>query len=176
MTHPAVFCVTGKKKSGKTTTTVGLVRELVSRGFVVATAKHGHHFELDREGKDSYRHRYEGGAVATVLSGPEGYAVVGTWPTGEETLDVLVSRYLSHADIVIAEGHKSSGYPRFEVYRRAAHREALYGSADAGDGEYLAVVTDVLDLVAEVPVIDANDPQRFGIMADIVETRLKKAE
>ena len=38
------------------------------------------------------------------------------------------------------------------------------------------MVTDVLDLVAEVPVIDANDPQRFGIMADIVETRLEKAE
>lgn len=28
----AVFCVVGKKKSGKTTTVVGLVEELVARG------------------------------------------------------------------------------------------------------------------------------------------------
>jgi molybdopterin-guanine dinucleotide biosynthesis protein B len=169
---PAVYCIVGKKKSGKTTTTVGLIRELVSRGHLVGSAKHGHHFELDHEGKDSYRHRHEGGAVATVLSGPEGVAVTGKWPSGEQPLAELVSQHLSHVHIVVAEGYKSSKYPRFEVFRSTVHAAALYGTDDTEQGEYLAMLTDVPDFTIEVPVIDVDDPQRFVLMADLVEAHL----
>jgi molybdopterin-guanine dinucleotide biosynthesis protein B len=70
MRDPPIVCVIGKKKSGKTTTVVGLVRELASRGYRVMTAKHGHHFEVDTAGTDSYRHRREAGAARVVLAGP----------------------------------------------------------------------------------------------------------
>lgn len=167
----AVFCVVGKKKSGKTTTVVGLVEELVARGYRVATAKHGHAFELDREGKDSFAHR-RAGAALTLLSGPEGFAMTGDWPRQEEPLETLIDRHVSDVDIVIAEGFKTSGYPRVEVYRTAAHTEPFYGSSGAGDGECLAVLTDASDFSAEVPVLDLNDPLRFRRVADLMEARM----
>lgn len=167
---PPVFCVIGKKKSGKTATAVGLVRELTSRGYRVMTAKHGHGFELDTEGSDTFRHRYEGGAHRVVMAGPEQVAVMGGWGAGiEAPLEELVARYLHDADVVVAEGFKTSGFPKIEVYRRATHEHPLYGKDPALDATYLAVLTDVEGFQAHVPVMDVNDAGRFVRLADMVE-------
>ena len=57
-TNPPVFTVVGHSGSGKTTLVEKLLRELSSRGLRVATIKHAHHnFDVDKPGKDSYRHR-----------------------------------------------------------------------------------------------------------------------
>ncbi|MEL6196195.1 MAG: molybdopterin-guanine dinucleotide biosynthesis protein MobB, partial [Myxococcota bacterium] len=53
-----VYGVVGFKNSGKTTLLERLVGEIVGRGFSVSTLKHAHHvFDVDRPGKDSWRHR-----------------------------------------------------------------------------------------------------------------------
>jgi len=159
------------RKTG--TTTVGLVRELVARGNRVMTAKHGHGFRLDAEGTDSFRHRHEGGAHRVVMAGPEEVAVMGGWGSGGELpLEELVARYLSDADVVVAEGFKSSGAAKVEAFRRAAHAEPLYGNDAARDASYLAVLADVPGFQAHVPVLDMDDPGRFAILADLVEKRL----
>ncbi|MDH5590912.1 MAG: molybdopterin-guanine dinucleotide biosynthesis protein B [Gemmatimonadota bacterium] len=168
---PVVVCVTGKKKSGKTTTTVGLVEELVRRGHRVMTAKHGHGFALDTEGTDSWRHRHEGGAHRVVLAGPREMAVVGEWgSSGEAGLEELVERFLADAEIVVAEGFKSSSAPKIEVFRSSAHEAPLYGSDPRYDATCLAILTDVADFPAHVPVMDVNDPARFRRLADLVES------
>lgn len=169
---PPVVCVVGKKKSGKTTTTVGLVAELVARGYRVMTAKHGHGFELDTEGTDSWRHRREGGAARVVMAGPDQVAVMGMWPLEEEPLETLVERFLFDADIVVAEGFKRSSFPRVEVYRRTAHEKPLYGGDPNVDRRYVAILTDVPDFEAHVPVHDVDDPERFRWLADRVEEAL----
>lgn len=170
---PVVVCVIGKKKSGKTTTTVGLIRELSSRGHRVMSAKHGHHFELDHEGTDSWRHRHEGGAARVAMSGPDRVAVMGDWgSTEEEPLEALVDRYLFDADIVVAEGFKTSSARKIEVYRRATHEDPLYGIDPVRDATYLAVLTDVPDFDVHVPVLDMDDAARFHRLADLVETLL----
>lgn len=171
---PTVVCVVGKKKSGKTTTVVGLVSELSSRGYEVMTAKHGHGFDIDREGTDSWRHRHQGRAGRVALAGPEGFAVVGGWgkrDRGREApLETLVDRFLGDADVVVAEGFKASGAPRIEVFRSVAHTEPLYGSDAAGsEGAYLAVLTDDGTFEAACPVLDVDDPDRFTRLADLVE-------
>jgi molybdopterin-guanine dinucleotide biosynthesis protein MobB len=167
---PPVVCVIGKKKSGKTATTVGLIQELVTRGYRVMSAKHGHGFDLDREGTDSYRHRHQGGAHRVVMAGPEQVAVMGGWGSGGEVpLEELVARYLSDADVVVAEGFKTSGAPKIEVFRRAAHDRPLYGGNPERDATYLAVLTDVAGFEAHVPVLDVDDPARFQVLADLVE-------
>jgi len=165
-------CIVGKKKSGKTTTTVGLVEELVRRGHLVMTAKHGHGFELDHGGTDSWRHRHEGGAHRVAMVGPAHLAVVGGWGSDEEpTLERVVARYLSEADIVVAEGFKRSSAQRIEVYRRQAHARPLYGEDPAADALYLAILTDAVDFEAHVPVMDLHDPRRFETLADLIEAR-----
>lgn len=172
-TLPPIVCVIGKKKSGKTTTTVGLVRELVARGHRVMTAKHGHGFELDTEGTDSFRHRHDGGADRVVMAGPEQMAVVGGWgASGELALDDLVARYLADADVVVAEGFKTARAPSIEVYRHTVHEHPLYGHDPAGDAAYLAVLTDVAGFDAHVPVLDINAPGRFAALADLIEATL----
>ncbi len=176
MTRPAVVCVVGKKRSGKTTTVVGLVRELVARGHRVMTVKHGHGFDLDTEGTDSWRHRHEGGAARVVMAGPTEVAMLGEWgQRGALPLEELVESYLSDADVVVVEGFKDSGFPQIEVYRRAAHEEPLYVQGTPAPDSYLAVLTDVPDFRADAPVLDADDPERFRLLADLVERHLMRA-
>lgn len=170
---PPLVCVIGKKKSGKTTTTLGLIQELVNRGYRVMSAKHGHGFELDTPGTDSYRHRHEGGAHRVVMAGPDQVAVMGGWGSAEELpLEELVARYLSDCDVVVAEGFKTSGAAKIEVFRSAVHDKPILGTDAERDRSYLAVLTDVVGFAAHVPVLNVDDPGRFQALADLVESRL----
>lgn len=170
--RPQVVCVVGRRKSGKTTTCVGLVRELAARGYRVMTAKHAHAFELDREGTDSWRHLHEGGAHRVALASPGQVGVLGGWGSrGPLPLEEFVARYLDDADVVVAEGFEGSGAPRVEVYRPAAHAEPLYGTDPRADALYLAVLTDAEGFRASVPVLDVDDPGRFAALADLLEER-----
>jgi molybdopterin-guanine dinucleotide biosynthesis protein B len=171
---PTVVCVIGKKKSGKTTTVVGLVSALVRRGHRVTTVKHGHGFDLDREGTDSWKHKNVGGAASVVLAGPDGFAVIGVWGRvdggREPPLSTLVRRHAADADIVVAEGYKASDYPCIEVFRSGVHDQSLYRTGEGGaPGRYLALLTDVRDFEAACPVLDVDDPDRFERLADLVE-------
>ena len=57
-----IFGLVGWSGSGKTTLMVSLLPELVGRGITVSTIKHTHHnVDVDKPGKDSYRHRNAGG-------------------------------------------------------------------------------------------------------------------
>ena len=139
------------------------------------TVKHGHGFRLDTEGTDSWRHVHEGGAARVVVAGPDRMAVTGAWgPDGEPPLETLVDRYLADAELVVAEGFKASKALRVEVFRRAVHDAPLYGRDADTDALYLAVLSDVPDLRAHVPVVDVDDARRFHVLADLVERRLEE--
>lgn len=180
---PPILCIIGKKNSGKTTLTVALAAELNRRGRKVMTVKHGHGFQLDQPGRDSWRHRHEGGAVRTVLASPRDFAVVGDWPGEEMPLAELVRRYLWDAEIVLAEGFKNSPEPRIEVYRREAQPERLYDPSARTPGRTIALVTDEegLDLPIPVFLLGSQDhegpPGSVVALADFVEkTFLKDSE
>jgi molybdopterin-guanine dinucleotide biosynthesis protein B len=64
-----IVSIVGKSDSGKTTLLEKLVAELKSRGFRVGTIKHdAHSFEIDHEGKDSWRHKKAGASVSIISS------------------------------------------------------------------------------------------------------------
>jgi len=170
---PPIVAVIGLKDSGKTTVAVALVAELRRRENRVMVVKHGHRFNLDHQGTDSWRLKEEGGAERVILAGPSNYALMGDWGPGEElSLAQLVARYLPEADIVVAEGYKSAAVPKIEVHRPAAHPEPLYqrGSEDAA--HYLAIVTDGLALEADVPVLNINNTDLASELADLVERQI----
>ncbi len=170
---PPIVGIVGLKDSGKTSVAVGLVAELRRRGRRVMVVKHGHRFRLDHEGTDSWRFREEAGAERVVLAGPDDLALLGDWGPGKElSLDEIVARYLPDADLVVAEGYKAARVPKIEVYRPAAHAEPLYSPGSEDAGLYLAIVTDALDLEADVPVLDMNRPDLSGALADLVERSL----
>jgi molybdopterin-guanine dinucleotide biosynthesis protein B len=65
-----VVCIVGFSGAGKTTVTVGLVTALKQHDLRVGTIKHDvHGFEIDRPGKDSWRHK-QAGASTTIISSP----------------------------------------------------------------------------------------------------------
>ena len=107
-----VIGVVGWKNNGKTTLVVRLIEHLVARGYRVSTVKHAHHkADLDRPGKDSWRHR-EAGAAEVMLATARRWALVHELrDEPEPPLDAILAR-LSPADLVIVEGFKSFPTPR----------------------------------------------------------------
>lgn len=174
---PPAVSVVGNKNSGKTTLAVALMAELAGRGHRVMSVKHGHHFRVDAPGTDSWRHRREGRAERVLLAGPAEFALMGDWPAaeGERTplpLDLLLSRHLHGADIVVVEGFRTAPVPKIEVFRAAAQPEPVLSPRDARKAGALAVVTDRTGLPWSVPVFDAGDPRTVPGVAGIVEDAL----
>jgi molybdopterin-guanine dinucleotide biosynthesis protein B len=171
---PPIVAIVGKKKSGKTTVIERLVAELVRRGRRVGTIKHGHDFDLDTEGKDSWRHR-AAGSTRTVLAGPDGCAVVGAWPDGRPVGPVeLAARHLHDLELVIVEGFKLEDVPKIEIFRRSAHPEPVFPPGSEGARRLIAVVTDDPEYArsAACPAFAADLPDLPARLADLVEASL----
>ena len=170
---PPTVAVVGNKKSGKTTLTVALLAELARRGRRVMSAKHGHHFRLDTEGTDSWRHRHEGSAQRVLLAGPEEFALMGAWADdGEPDLEDLVLAHLADAEMVVAEGFRSSRVPKVEIYRSGAQPEPILDPEEAANLGCLAAVTDRPDLPWSVPVFDPDGADLPRRLADLLEDAL----
>ena len=142
---PAVVSIVGAPDSGKTTLIERLIRELSGRGLEVGTIKHDvHGFEMDREGKDSYRHKHAG-AVTSLISSPAQVGMVRDVGR-ERTVRELVTGYLLHVDVVLTEGYRREDWPKVEVHRVAVCEQPLLGPEDG----LIAVLSDGapdLDLV-----------------------------
>src|SRR3954452_2772339 len=88
-----IFGITGWKNSGKTTLTERLVAELVRRGWKVSTVKHAHHhFDIDKPGADSFRHRQAGATEVAIVSGNRWALMHELRGEREPPLDAILSR------------------------------------------------------------------------------------
>ena len=112
-----VFGVVGWKNSGKTGLMERLVAELCGRGLSVSTVKHAHHtFDIDRPGKDSFRHR-DAGAREVLLASSRRWALMHELEGDEPRLDELLAR-LTPVDLVLVEGFKRGTHARLEARGR----------------------------------------------------------
>jgi molybdopterin-guanine dinucleotide biosynthesis protein B len=149
MSIPIVSFV-GRSNSGKTTFIERVIPELVRAGYKVATVKHaGHGFDLDTEGKDSWRHKQAGASSVVVLS-KGSMAVFADVPDQLKVEDVR-DRFLDGTyDLIIAEGWKHEGYPKIIIVRDQL------GEVPISPEGLLAVVSDKpLDLT--VPLFGLDD-------------------
>ncbi len=100
--------------SGKTTVAASLVAALASQGYNVAAVKHcPHGHESDRPSSDTDR-LYEAGAMAVAASSP-GALTTRRRVSNDPALETVVSTIGAGADIVVAEGFKSSTVPKIVV-------------------------------------------------------------
>jgi molybdopterin-guanine dinucleotide biosynthesis adapter protein len=133
---PPVLGIVGFSGSGKTTLTVALVAALKRRGLRVGTIKHDvHGFDLDRPGKDSWRHK-QAGAGVTVVTSPQRIGMVMDVDHDHQPLELLP--LMVGMDIVLVEGFKRAPLPKIEVFRPEAGKPA----ACRGDRHLIAVVSD----------------------------------
>lgn len=118
-----VISLVGKSGVGKTTALERVIREIKRRGYKVGTVKHDTHgFEVDKPGKDSWRHA-QAGSDAVVISGPRKMALIRNLDQ-EISLDDLV-KLMGDVDLVITEGYKRGSKPKIEVTRRERGTELL---------------------------------------------------
>uniref|UniRef100_UPI0026189493 molybdopterin-guanine dinucleotide biosynthesis protein B n=1 Tax=Ferrovibrio sp. TaxID=1917215 RepID=UPI0026189493 len=141
-----------------TTLLADLIPLLVARGLRISTIKHAHHeFDVDKPGKDSYRHR-EAGATEVLISSARRFALMHEHRgTAEPTLDDLVAR-LSAVDLVLVEGFKHERHAKIEVWRSEVGKPML----QPNDPNVIAVASDQPVPGLAVPVLDANVPVQIA--------------
>ena len=159
---PPLISVVGKSDAGKTTLLEKLVGKLKTRGYLIGTIKHDvHGFDIDHEGKDSWRHKHAG-AHTVAISSPMKVAIIKD-VAAEESLDGLATKYFSDVDIILTEGYKRENNPKIEVFRSYVHDKPLC----TNDSRLIALVSDIsLDL--GVPCFGLEDIDQ---LADLVESK-----
>jgi molybdopterin-guanine dinucleotide biosynthesis protein B len=148
-----VFGFAGWSGSGKTTLIEQLIPRLVLEGLTVSLIKHAHHgFDIDRPGKDSYRHR-EAGCTEVLLTSDQRWVLMHELRGRPEPgLDQQLA-LLSPCDLVLIEGFKAAAIPKLEVHRPAHGRPLIYPE----NPNIVAVATDAPIDIA-LPLLDLNDP------------------
>jgi molybdopterin-guanine dinucleotide biosynthesis protein B len=139
----------GKSGVGKTTALERVIREIKLRGYKLGTVKHDTHgFEVDRPGKDSWRHA-QAGSDAVVISGPRKVAMIRQLEE-ELPLDDIIE-LMGELDLIMTEGYKRGDKPKIEVTRKERGTELLCQA-----GELIAIMADYpIDL--EVPQYSLED-------------------
>lgn len=155
-----VFGIAGYSGSGKTTLLEKLIPQLTARGIRVSVIKHTHHgFDIDRPGKDSYRHREAGASEVLISCGARWALMHELRSEAEPALDDLLVR-LAPCDLVLVEGFKREPIPKLEVFRPANGKPPLF----PGRPDIVAVASDI-DIDADLPRLALDD---IAAIADFV--------
>lgn len=157
----------GWSGSGKTTLVEQVIGLLEARGLVVSLIKHAHHdFDIDRPGKDSFRHR-QAGAAEVLLASSARWVLMSELRGAVEPSLAEYAAHFSPCDLVLVEGFKHEAIPRLEVYRRANGKPPLW----PGDPHVVAVACDEPPMErgpADPVWLDLNDAE--AIARFILET------
>ena len=134
-----IIGVAGFKNAGKTTLVERLVRHLTDRGYLISTVKHAHHsFDIDHEGRDSFRHRAAGATEVAIVSDRRWALMHELRGDQEPTLDAILEP-MSPCDLVLVEGYKRSRLPKLEVYRAEVAKPWLHPD----DPSIVGIASDV---------------------------------
>ena len=159
-----IFGLAGWSGSGKTTLLTAVIPQLAARGIAVSTIKHAHHeFDIDRPGKDSWRHR-EAGAGEVMVASARRWAIMHELRGAPEpALEELVAR-MSPVDLLLVEGWKHHPHPKLEVHRPSLGKPLLYPD----DPHVVAIASDEA-FAAPLPLLPLGDP---GAVAGFISDHL----
>ena len=147
----------GYSGSGKTTLVEQLIGRLKVAGQRVSVVKHAHHeFDIDHEGKDSWRHRQAGASEVVIASSRRMAKMREFEASAAPNVHELIAE-LNDCDWVLVEGFKHADLAKIEVWRASTGKPALYPA----DRHVVAICTDTpaqLPQATQLPVLDLNDP------------------
>lgn len=131
-----VVSVVGKSDVGKTTLLEKLLKESKRRGWRVATVKHDvHGFDMDKPGKDTWRHA-QAGADMVVISSPNKIAILESVDE-DKSLDEVLSR-VRGIDLIFTEGYRRANKAKIEIFRSEVYKDLL-----CEPEELMAIASDV---------------------------------
>jgi molybdopterin-guanine dinucleotide biosynthesis protein MobB len=161
MTDIPIYSIVAFSGTGKTTLLEKLIPELKKKGLRIAVVKHdAHDFDIDHEGKDSYR-MTKAGADVTVIASSTKAAVMENRPVDPEAL--LMS--IKDVDLILTEGYKHGPWPKIGILRRATGKPL-----PAPPEDFLAIVTDA-DLDTNTPCYALGD---VSALARLIIEDMKK--
>ncbi|MFQ5957003.1 MAG: molybdopterin-guanine dinucleotide biosynthesis protein B, partial [Candidatus Brocadiales bacterium] len=106
-----IVSVVGGKNTGKTTLVEELISSLKKEGYRVGVMKYAlREFQIDHEGKDTYRF-YQSGADAVGITSHSKMAFIKRIKS-PPPLDDFLETHFSDADLVLLEGYKGRDCPR----------------------------------------------------------------
>lgn len=148
-----VLGIVGWSGSGKTTLLVAMLPLLRGFGLTVSTIKHAHHgFDMDRPGKDSYRHR-EAGAHEVLVVSSRRWAMLHENDGSEPDLPDMLTR-LAPVDLVLVEGYKSHPFPKLEVWRPSLGQPPLWDR----ESQVVAIASDSTANIGDRELLPLNQP------------------
>lgn len=157
-----IVSIVGRSDTGKTTFLERLLPAIKALGYRVATVKHDTHgFDVDRPGKDSWRHGQAGSDVV-IISSPNKIAMIRKVET-EWTLEAIAHHLAMDVDLLLTEGYKREKAPKIEVHRREMGSELL-----CSPEELVALVTDE-ELPMPVPQFGWDEA---GAVARLIEEKV----
>lgn len=153
-----VVAFAGYSGSGKTTLVEQLIGCLRMRGLRVSVVKHAHHnFDIDKPGKDSWRHR-EAGAFEVLVASNQRLVLQRQFEQPAQlSVHHLLAEVYEGVDWVLVEGFKRSDLLKVEVWRKASDQPVRYPEDDF----VVAIATDSPQDLPEAtlrPVLDLNAP------------------
>ena len=149
---------------GKTTLVEGIIKELKIRGYSIGTIKHDvHGFDIDKKGKDTYRHR-KAGADTVIISSKNKMAMIKEVKE-EMDLDSLISM-LNDKDFIIVEGYKKRNLKKIEVFRRGISKNIITPKE-----RLICIAADTDIETYEDYLIDIND---YKNIVNVILDKFKK--
>jgi molybdopterin-guanine dinucleotide biosynthesis protein B len=133
---------------------VALVQRITQLGLRVSTIKHAHHaFDIDRPGKDSFRHR-EAGATEVLIATSARWALMHELRDSPEVpLEDLIAR-MARVDLLLIEGFKAHAHEKIEIHRPILAKPMLWRD----DPYIVAVASDEPLVNLPLPRLDLGDP------------------
>jgi molybdopterin-guanine dinucleotide biosynthesis protein B len=151
----------GYSGSGKTTLVEKLIPALTSRGLRVSVVKHAHHnFDVDKPGKDTFRHR-QAGAFEVVVASSKRMALMREFEQpAQMTVHQLLAELYEGVDWVLVEGFKQSDLLKIEIWRAPTADYEGHPARYVDDDFIVAIATDAPDqlpVATERPVLDLGN-------------------
>lgn len=159
--------------TGKTTLLEKVIPLLKAKGIRIGLIKHAHHdFDIDYEGKDSYRLR-KAGAKQTLVASAKRWALINEEEAEKQDPDLneLIGQLSQdELDIILVEGFKYVAFPRIELHRSSLKKPLLFPD----DNSIIAIACDgQLEQTPGIPELDINKPEEIVdfVMNHILKTR-----
>jgi molybdopterin-guanine dinucleotide biosynthesis adapter protein len=164
---PPLFGVVGWKNSGKTTLMAKLIANFAARGLEVGAVKHAHNgFDIDQEGRDSFRYR-QAGAGTVAISSAKRFAIMRELRGAPEPRLSELVRHMPGVDLILIEGFRRESHPKLEVRRRAALQRTPLAPEDPS---ILAIAADFEVEGGSLPVfhLDGTEAIAEFILATVL--------
>ena len=154
-----VFGITGWKNSGKTLLTTRLITHFSEAGLRVGAIKHAHHsFEIDHEGRDSYKMRQAGARQIAVVSQYRWAMISELQDDPEPDFETVLAQFAGF-DLVLVEGYKQLAFPKIEA-RSSFQKTRQSLAKDRSD--IVAIASDCEEGRGELPLFAPDDIVAIG--------------